>query len=214
MEVMSLKSFIGGIHPKDQKQYTKDLPIIKIKASDEVVFPLKQHIGAPCQPIVKVKDEIKVGQVIACSDAFVSSPIISSVSGVVKKIEERMDVSGKMQESIVIANDGLYQKVENNNNKQELTYEEKIERIKAAGIVGLGGAGFPTHVKLSVKDSNQVQYYIVNGAECEPYLTSDYRLMLEKTDELIAGIHVLLEMFPKALCYIAIEDNKKRLFIY
>ena len=96
-----------------------------------------------------------------------------------------------------------------NNNKQELTYEEKIERIKAAGIVGLGGAGFPTHVKLSVKDSNQVQYYIVNGAECEPYLTSDYRLMLEKTDELIAGIHVLLEMFPKALCYIAIEDNKK-----
>ena len=210
MEVMSLKSFIGGIHPKDQKQYTKDLPIIKIKASDEVVFPLKQHIGAPCQPIVKVKDEIKVGQVIACSDAFVSSPIISSVSGVVKKIEERMDVSGKMQESIVIANDGLYQKVENNNNKQELTYEEKIERIKAAGIVGLGGAGFPTHVKLSVKDPNQVQYYIVNGAECEPYLTSDYRLMLEKTDELIAGIHVLLEMFPKALCYIAIEDNKKK----
>ena len=188
MEVMSLKSFIGGIHPKDQKQYTKDLPIIKIKASDEVVFPLKQHIGAPCQPIVKVKDEIKVGQVIACSDAFVSSPIISSVSGVVKKIEERMDVSGKMQ---------------------ELTYEEKIERIKAAGIVGLGGAGFPTHVKLSVKDPNQVQYYIVNGAECEPYLTSDYRLMLEKTDELIAGIHILLEMFPKALCYIAIEDNKK-----
>lgn len=91
-----------------------------------------------------------------------------------------MDVSGKMQESIVIANDGLYQKVENNNNKQELTYEEKIERIKAAGIVGLGGAGFPTHVKLSVKDPNQVQYYIVNGAECEPYLTSDYRLMLEK----------------------------------
>lgn len=210
MEVMSLKSFIGGIHPKDQKQYTKDLPIIKIKASDEVVFPLKQHIGAPCQPIVKVKDEIKVGQVIACSDAFVSSPIISSVSGVVKKIEERMDVSGKMQESIVIANDGLYQKVENNNNKQELTYEEKIERIKAAGIVGLGGAGFPTHVKLSVKDPNQVQYYIVNGAECEPYLTSDYRLMLEKTDELIAGIHILLEMFPKALCYIAIEDNKKK----
>ena len=117
MEVMSLKSFIGGIHPKDQKQYTKDLPIIKIKASDEVVFPLKQHIGAPCQPIVKVKDEIKVGQVIACSDAFVSSPIISSVSGVVKKIEERMDVSGKMQESIVIANDGLYQKVENNNKR-------------------------------------------------------------------------------------------------
>lgn len=112
MEVMSLKSFIGGIHPKDQKQYTKDLPIIKIKASDEVVFPLKQHIGAPCQPIVKVKDEIKVGQVIACSDAFVSMiPIISSVSGVVKKIEERMDVSGKIQESIVIANDGYIKKL-------------------------------------------------------------------------------------------------------
>ena len=209
MEVMSLKSFIGGIHPKDQKQYTKDLPIIKINASDEVIFPLKQHIGAPCQPIVKVKDEIKVGQVIACSDAFVSSPIISSVSGVVKKIEERMDASGKMQESIVIDNDGLYKKIENQADNHELTYKEKLEKIKAAGIVGLGGAGFPTHVKLSVKDPSQVQYYIVNGAECEPYLTSDYRLMLEKPDELIAGIHILLEMFPKALCYIAIEDNKE-----
>ena len=207
---MHLKSFIGGIHPKDQKHYTKDLPIIKLNASDEVVFLLKQHIGAPCKPLVKIKDEVKVGQKIACEDGFVSSPIISSVSGTVKAIEERMDISGKMQQAIVINNDGLYQSIEiKTNDYKSLSYEDKIEKIKEAGIVGLGGAGFPTHVKLSVKDINKVHYFIVNGAECEPYLTSDYRLMLEKTDELIDGIHVILDMFPKAICYIAIEDNKK-----
>lgn len=207
---MHLKSFIGGIHPKDQKHYTKDLPIIKLNASDEVVFLLKQHIGAPCKPLVKIKDEVKVGQKIACEDGFVSSPIISSVSGTVKAIEERMDIFGKMQQAIVINNDGLYQSIEiKTNDYKSLSYEDKIEKIKEAGIVGLGGAGFPTHVKLSVKDLNKVHYFIVNGAECEPYLTSDYRLMLEKTDELIDGIHVILDMFPKAICYIAIEDNKK-----
>ena len=210
MKIMHLKSFIGGIHPKDQKHYTKDLPIIKLNASDEVVFLLKQHIGAPCKPLVKIKDEVKVGQKIACEDGFVSSPIISSVSGTVKAIEERMDISGKMQQAIVINNDGLYQSIEiKTNDYKSLSYEDKIEKIKEAGIVGLGGAGFPTHVKLSVKDINKVHYFIVNGAECEPYLTSDYRLMLEKTDELIDGIHVILDMFPKAICYIAIEDNKK-----
>ena len=210
MKIMHLKSFIGGIHPKDQKHYTKDLPIIKLNASDEVVFLLKQHIGAPCKPLVKIKDEVKVGQKIACEDGFVSSPIISSVSGTVKAIEERMDISGKMQQAIVINNDGLYQSIEiETNDYKSLSYEDKIEKIKEAGIVGLGGAGFPTHVKLSVKDINKVHYFIVNGTECEPYLTSDYRLMLEKTDELIDGIHVILDMFPKAICYIAIEDNKK-----
>ena len=127
-----------------------------------------------------------------------------------KAIEERMDISGKMQQAIVINNDGLYQSIEiETNDYKSLSYEDKIEKIKEAGIVGLGGAGFPTHVKLSVKDTNKVHYFIVNGAECEPYLTSDYRLMLEKTDELIDGIHVILDMFPKAICYIAIEDNKK-----
>ena len=109
---MHLKSFIGGIHPKDQKHYTKDLPIIKLNASEEAVFLLKQHIGAPCKPLVKIKDEVKVGQKIACEDGFVSSPIISSVSGTVKAIEERMDISGKMQQAIVINNDGLYQSIE------------------------------------------------------------------------------------------------------
>ena len=208
---MSLKSFIGGIHPKDQKQYTKDLPIKKLKASEEVIFPLKQHIGVPCKPIVKIKDNVKAGQIIAISDQFVSSPIISSVSGTVKTIEERMDLNGKMIQSIIIENDHLYQEIDYlEDNNQALSFEDKIERIKNAGIVGLGGAGFPTHVKLSVKDPSKVKYYIVNGAECEPYLTSDYRLMLEKTDELIEGIHVLLEMFPQAICYIAIEDNKKK----
>ena len=132
---MHLKSFIGGIHPKDQKHYTKDLPIIKLNASDEVVFLLKQHIGAPCKPLVKIKDEVKVGQKIACEDGFVSSPIISSVSGTVKAIEERMDIFGKMQQAIVINNDGLYQSIEiETNDYKSLSYEDKIEKIKEAGF--------------------------------------------------------------------------------
>ena len=129
MEVMSLKSFIGGIHPKDQKQYTKDLPIIKIKASDEVVFPLKQHIGAPCQPIVKVKDEIKVGQVIACSDAFVSSPIISSVSGVVKKIEESLSMT-ELEIFNLLKNDLDRSTIMLLTGKNEKQIDNTIQRLK------------------------------------------------------------------------------------
>ena len=157
-----------------------------------------------------MKDDVQVGDLIAKASVYVSANIISSVSGKVKRIEKRQDASGNYQDAVVIENDGLYTSayVEHENNIEELSFEEKIEKVKAAGIVGLGGAGFPTHVKLNVKDRNKIEYVIVNGAECEPYLTSDVRLMLERPEELVEGLKIILSLYPKAIGYIGIEDNK------
>lgn len=207
---MKLKTFKGGIHPYDGKEYTKNIPIKTINASQEVVFPLSQHIGAPAKAIVKPKEEIKVGQIIAVAQGFVSANIASSVSGIVKTIEPRLDASGNYKNSIVIANDGQYIQLnkDHQNDLSQLSNEDIIEKIKQAGIVGLGGAGFPTHVKLSPKNRNDIEYIIVNGAECEPYLTSDYRLMLERPKQLIGGLNIILSLFPNAKGIIAIENNK------
>lgn len=207
---MRLKTFKGGIHPYDGKEYTKNESIKIMDASNEVVFPLSQHIGAPAKAAVKPKDEIKVGQIIAQAQGFVSANIVSSVSGTVKSIEPRLDASGEYKDSIVIINDGLYTKSydEHVNDVNSLSSEEIIEKIKNAGIVGLGGAGFPTHVKLSPKNRDAIDYIIVNGAECEPYLTSDYRLMIERPEELISGLNIILQLFPHAKGIIGIEDNK------
>ncbi|MGN1182845.1 MAG: electron transport complex subunit RsxC, partial [Faecalibacillus sp.] len=166
--------------------------------------------GAPAKAIVKVKDEVKVGQIIGEAQGFVSANVISSVSGTVKSIEPRLDASGNYKDSIVIINDGQYTKSydEHINDISSLSNDEILTKIKAAGIVGRGGAGFPTHVKLSPKDRNKIDYIIVNGAECEPYLTSDYRLMLERSQQIIAGLNIILKLFPNAKGIIGIEDNK------
>lgn len=203
-------TFKGGIHPNDGKAYTNNKKIEKMDAGSEVVFLMKQHIGAPSTPVVKVKDEVQVGDLIGEATGYVSANIISSVSGKVKRIEKRQDASGNYQDAVVIENDGLYTSgyIKHENNIEELSFEEKIEKVKAAGIVGLGGAGFPTHVKLNVKDRNKIEYVIVNGAECEPYLTSDVRLMLERPQELIEGLKIMLSLYPHAIGYIGIEDNK------
>ena len=207
---MRLNTFKGGIHPYDGKEYTKNESIKVMDASPEVVFPLSQHIGAPAKAVVKPKDEVKVGQLIGEAQGFVSANVISSVSGTVKIIEPRLDASGAYKDSIVIINDGQYTKSyeEHENDISTLTCDEIIEKIKAAGIVGLGGAGFPTHVKLSPKDRDKIEFIIVNGAECEPYLTSDYRLMMERPNELIEGLKIVLQLFPNAKGVIGIEDNK------
>ena len=204
-------TFRGGVHPYDGKEYTKDKQIEKLEASPEVVFLMKQHIGAPSIPVVKVKDEVHVGTLIAQAGGYVSANIISSVSGIVKRIEKRQDATGTYQDAVVIENDGNYTSdyEEHENNINTLSFEEKIEKVKEAGVVGLGGAGFPTHVKLNVKEPEKIEYVIVNGAECEPYLTSDYRLMLEKSKELIEGLSIMLSLYPHAVGYIGIEDNKK-----
>lgn len=207
---MRLNTFKGGIHPYDGKEYTKNESIKAINASQEVVFPLSQHIGAPAKAVVKPKDEVKVGQIIAEAQGFVSANVLSSVSGTVKIIEPRLDASGAYKDSIVIINDGQYTKSyeEHENDVSTLTCDDIIEKIKSAGIVGLGGAGFPTHVKLSPKDRDKIEFIIVNGAECEPYLTSDYRLMIERPEELIEGLKIILQLFPNAKGIIGIEDNK------
>lgn len=208
---MKLGTFKGGVHPEDGKKLSMNTPIKAIMPKGELVFPLNQHIGSPSKPIVKIKDRVLVGQVIAEGTGFISSNIISSVSGEVKAIEERLTVSGNKVISIIVENDNEYMKVDglgHERNYLDLKKEEIRKIVKESGIVGLGGAGFPTHVKLTPKDDEKIEYVIVNGAECEPYLTSDYRIMIEMPEKLVLGLKVILRLFPKAKGIIAIEDNK------
>jgi len=207
---MARLTFSGGIHPYDGKDLSKDKPIKEVFPKGDLVYPLSQHIGAPAQPIVKKGDHVLTGQKIAEAGGFVSAPIYATVSGTVKAIEPRRVVTGDNVMSIVIENDGLYEEVEWPAVKpfEELTREEKIDMIREAGIVGMGGAGFPTAVKLSPKEPDKIEYVIVNCAECEPYLTSDYRKMLEEPEYLIGGLKVSLSLFENARGILAVEDNK------
>ncbi len=208
---MARLTFTGGIHPYDGKELSKSKPIREVLPKGDLVYPLSQHIGAPAQPIVKKGDHVLTGQKIAQAGGFVSAPIYAIVSGTVKAIEPRRVVTGDNVMSIVIENDGLYEEVEWPEVKpfSELTREEKIEMIREAGIVGMGGAGFPTAVKLSPKDPDKIQYVIVNCAECEPYLTSDYRKMMEEPEYLIGGLKAALSLFENARGILAVEDNKQ-----
>lgn len=208
---MGLLTFMGGIHPYDGKDISKDKAIVDYLPKGECVYPLSQHIGAPAVPVVKKGDKVLVGQKIAEAGGFVSANIHSGVSGTVKNIEPRMTVAGTKVNSIIIDNDGLFEEVDFSANIKPLEslYREDVkEAIKEAGIVGMGGAGFPTHVKLSPKNENDIDTIIVNGAECEPYLTSDYRRMLETPNKVIAGLQIVVNLFDNAKGIIAIEDNK------
>lgn len=208
---MSRSTFPGGIHTYDGKDLTMDKPTTVLLPKGDLVYPVSQHIGAPAKPIVAKGDKVLVGQRIAEAGGFISAHVISSVSGTVKEIEKRLTVSGNMVESIVIENDNEYSTVEgfgNDRDYTKMTKDEIRNYVKEAGIVGLGGAGFPTHVKLTPKDDTKIDYIIVNGAECEPYLTSDYRMMLEEPEKIIGGLKIILRLFEKAKGIIAIEDNK------
>lgn len=208
---MKLGTFKGGIHPSDGKEMSKNTPIKEILPKGNLVYPMSQHIGAPSKPIVAVGDKVLVGQKIGEATGFISANIISSVSGIVKAIEPRLTVSGNKVISIIVENDNEYKTVEGIGDKRDytkLSKEEIRNYVKEAGIVGLGGAGFPNHVKLTPKDDNAIDYVIVNAVECEPYLTSDYRVMLETPERIIGGLKVILSLFPNAKGIIAIEDNK------
>lgn len=208
---MGVLTFFGGIHPYDGKDISKDKEIVDYLPKGECVYPLSQHIGAPAVPIVKKGDEVLVGQKIAEAGGFVSANVHSGVSGTVKAIETRMTVSGNKVNSIIIDNDGKFTEMDFSKNIKPLEsmYREDVkEAIKEAGIVGMGGAGFPTHVKLSPKNENDIDTIIVNGAECEPYLTSDYRRMIETPGKLIAGLQIVVNLFDNAKGIIAVEDNK------
>lgn len=207
---MGLLTFKGGIHPNDGKSLAKDKAIVTVMPKGDLIYPLSQHIGAPASPIVSVGDHVLKGQKIAEAGGFVSTPIHASVSGTVKAIELHFNPTGSKVNCIVVENDGEYQEVEYTPSKplDELTKEEILNLIGEAGIVGMGGAGFPTKVKLSPKEPEKIEYVIANCAECEPYITADYRRMLENPEELVSGMKVVLKLFDNAKGIFGVEDNK------
>ena len=207
---MGRNTFKGGIHPYDGKDLSKDKPIESFKPGKLLYYPLSQHIGAPAKAIVNKDDRVLRGQMIAEAGGFVSAPIYASVSGVIKGIEKHRVVSGDMVDCIVLENDEKYEEAEpiNTAKLEDMSRDDIIGVVGKAGIIGMGGAGFPTHVKLSPKDPDAIEYVIVNCAECEPYLTSDYRKMLEEPDKLIKGLSIEVSLFKNAKGILAVEDNK------
>ncbi|MDA8169930.1 MAG: electron transport complex subunit RsxC [Nitrospiraceae bacterium] len=205
-----MPTFAGGIHPPDKKELSESKPITALKAPARVVVLLRQHIGAPAKACVAIGDEVKIGTVIGTPEGFVSSPVHSSVSGKVIAIGEFPTAMGRPAEAVVIENDGKEEWVplKDEPNFMELPPAGIKERIKAAGIVGMGGAAFPTAVKLSPPKEKPVDVVILNGAECEPYLTADHRLMLEKSKEVVDGLRLIMRTLGVKKGFIGIEDNK------
>lgn len=207
-----MKTFHGGVHPDGKKTATCHKPIVNLDPPDELIFPLSQHIGAPATPCVKVGDSVLMGQKIAEAGGFVSANIHSSVSGTVKAIEKRLHPNGTMVDCIIIENDHQDTPVAAFSMEERdytaLSPKEIIDLIQEAGIVGMGGATFPSHVKLSPPEEAKIDYVIINGAECEPYLTSDHRAMLENAKTILRGVSIILSLFDLNEGYIAIEDNK------
>ncbi len=204
-------TFRGGVHPDDGKKLTQDQAIRAYVTQKDAVYPLSQHIGAPAKPVVKKGDRVLAGQLIAEAAGFVSANIHSAVSGTVKGIEKRVVPSGGRVDSIVIENDGMFDSVDFSKNVRPLEglyREDVISIIRNAGVVGMGGAGFPSDVKLSPRNEDDIDCIIVNGAECEPYLTSDYRRMIEEPEKIVDGLKIVIGLFQGAQGIIAIEDNK------
>ena len=203
-------TFMGGIHPYDGKAMSREKPVKTVLPKGDLVYPLSQHIGAPAKPVVQKGDRVLTGQKIAEADGYLSVPIFSSVSGTVKAVEPRRVVTGDNVMSIVVENDRQYEETVYPVVKplSQLGREEILGLIKEGGVAGMGGAGFPTHVKLAPKEPEKIEYVIANCAECEPYLTSDYRRMIEEPDSLIDGLKVILSLFPNARGVLAVEDNK------
>ena len=213
-----MKTFrLGGIHPEENK-LSADIVTTMAALPTQAVFPLLQHIGAPAKPVVAKGDRVKVGQLIAEAGGFVSASIFSSVSGVVTKIDSVVDATGYRTPVIIIQVEGdewemgidRSDKLELLSDHQNLSPEDIIASIKDAGIVGMGGAGFPTHVKLSPPKGCKAEFVIVNGAECEPYITSDYRLMMEHPDEILVGVALLMKAAKVDKGFIGIEENKPK----
>ncbi len=208
-------TFKGGVHPLKRIHHGKPLTqaraIEKCSVPEEIVLPLSQHIGAPSVPVVAVGDRVDMGQKIAEASGNVSVPLYASVSGVVKAIESRPDIAGKSSVSIVITNDfedRLFPGIRGGGSVESLSPKELLGIIKEAGIVGMGGAAFPTHVKLSPPPDKKIDKIIINGAECEPYLTADHRVMLEHPEGVVLGLKAVMKILDVKKAYIAIEENK------
>lgn len=215
---MNIRTFrIGGIHPEENK-ITAEMPTQVAPLPKQAIFPLSQHIGAPAKPIVQKGDKVKVGTMIAEANGFVSAPIHSSVSGTVFKVDTAVDATGYRKPVIVINVEGdeweetidRSEKLETLAEHPELTPEEIVERIKQGGITGMGGAGFPTFIKLCPPPTAKAECVIINAVECEPYITSDYRLMMEHADEILVGLDLLMKAAKVDKGYIGIETNKPK----
>ena len=205
----------GGIHPDDNK-LTATVATVAAPLPQKAWFPLSQHIGAPAKPVVKKGDRVLVGQLLAEAGGFVSAPVHSSVSGVVSRIDTVVDASGYRRPAIAVDVDGdewlptidRSDRLETISAHPELSPEVIVERIKTAGITGMGGAGFPTFIKLTPPPGTKAECVILNGVECEPYITSDHRLMLEHADEILVGLELLMKAVGVGKGYIGIESNK------
>jgi electron transport complex protein RnfC len=215
LTINNIKTFpVGGVHPAENK-FTADKPIEKLAVPKQVSIPISQHIGAPAKPVVEQREKVKVGQIIASSSGFVSANIHASIAGTVAKIDKVMDSTGYKREAIIIKagkdeevwEDGIDLSDELVTDFS-LEREEIIKKVAEAGIVGLGGATFPSHVKLSVPKGKKAEYLILNGVECEPYLTADHRLMLEKGAEIVVGAKILMKALGVDKAIIGIENNK------
>ena len=207
---MKLLTFRGGIHPPYRKEYSDKKALEKAKSPKVVYIPLQQHIGAPAKAIVEVGDEVKLGQKIGEQQGFVSCNVHSSVSGKVIGISQH-EVPGGSAQCVIIENDfkeELHDSVKPKGNLEDLSKEDIVGIIKEAGIVGMGGATFPTHVKISPPPDKKIDVVILNGAECEPYLTADHRLMLEHPEDVVFGLKVLMKALDVKKGYIGIEANK------
>ena len=215
---MKIRTFrIGGIHPEENK-LTHESPTQVAPLPHQAIFPRSQHIGAPARPVVQKGDQVKVGTLIAEASSFVSAPIHSSVSGTVAKIDTAIDATGYRKPAIIIDVEGddweesidRSTELETLREHPELTPEEIIDRIKKAGITGMGGAGFPTFIKLCPPPTAKAECVIINAVECEPYITADYRLMMEKADEILVGLELLMKAAKVNRGYIGIETNKPK----
>jgi len=205
-----LDGYYGGVHPAERKELAEQLPLVRFPDPDEVVIPMSQHIGAPAKPVVQVGDQVKVGQLIGEAPSFISAPVHSSVSGTVVAVEPRLHpIQGNAQMAVVIKNDGknaVHESVKPHGGLDQLSPEEIIDIVRDAGIVGMGGAGFPTYVKL--KPGKPIDTVLINACECEPLLTADHRVLLEQSDAVIFGLQAILKAVGAPRGVIVIEDNK------
>lgn len=208
---MNTLTFKGGVHPPYNKEQTKDKPVVEILPQGDAIFLMQQHTGAICQPIVREGDRVLAGQMIADAVAAISAPIHSSISGIVSEITEIPYTLGTKVPAIIVKNDHKYEETEPIQelcDYRELSRNEIIDIVHGAGIIGMGGAAFPTYIKLNPSNFEDIHSIILNGCECEPYITCDHRLMLQGATKIVEGLNIILYLFPNAKGYIGIEDNK------